>query len=51
MLAGNVTALLAPLVFIPILSFAPGLRGAKYDWASMKMIRKGDDSDLAAAAQ
>lgn len=50
MLAGNVVALLSPIIFIPILTFLPGLRGAKYDWVSMKLIRKGDDSDLAAAA-
>jgi urea-proton symporter len=50
MLVGNVVALLAPMVFIPILSFMPGLRTPKYDWMSMKLIRKGDDSDLAAAA-
>ncbi|TKA46726.1 hypothetical protein B0A54_03682 [Friedmanniomyces endolithicus] len=50
MLAGNVVALLAPCIFIPILSFAPGLRKPKYDWLSMKLIRKGDDSDMAAAA-
>lgn len=48
MLAGNVVSLLAPVVFIPVLSFV--LRSPKYDWVSMKMIRKGDDSDLAAAA-
>lgn len=48
MLAGNVVSLLAPVVFIPVLSFV--LRTPKYDWVSMKMIRKGDDSDLAAAA-
>lgn len=50
MLAGNVVALLAPVIFIPILSFLPGLKGEKYDWVSMKLIRKGDDSDFAAAA-
>ncbi|KAK0356055.1 urea active transporter [Friedmanniomyces endolithicus] len=50
MLAGNVVALLTPCIFIPILSFAPGLRKPKYDWLSMKLIRKGDDSDMAAAA-
>ena len=50
MLAGNVVSLLAPCIFIPIFSFLPGLRSPKYDWLSMKLIRKGDDSDLAAAA-
>lgn len=48
MLAGNVVALLFPLISIPILTFA--LKSPKYDWISMKAIRKGDDSDLAAAA-
>lgn len=50
MLAGNVVSLLAPCIFIPILSLIPGLRGAPYDWLSMKAIRKGDDSDMASAA-
>jgi hypothetical protein len=48
MLAGNVVSLLAPLIFIPVLSFT--LRTPKYDWLSMKAIRKADDTDLAAAA-
>lgn len=48
MLAGNVAALLSPLVFIPILTFAFGRQ--KYDWLSMKEIRIGDDTDIAAAA-
>ena len=48
MLAGNVVSLLAPAIFIPILSLV--MRSPKYDWVSMKQIRKGDDSDLAAAA-
>ncbi|KAK4626216.1 putative urea active transporter 1 [Fulvia fulva] len=48
MLVGNVVSLLSPMIFIPILSFV--FRSPKYDWVSMKMIRKGDDSDLAAAA-
>ncbi|CAK3767641.1 urea active transporter 1 [Lecanosticta acicola] len=48
MLVGNVVALLAPAIFIPIFSLV--LRSPKYDWVSMKMIRKGDDTDLAAAA-
>lgn len=47
MLAGNVVALLAPTIFIPILSFA--LKSPKYDWQSMKAIRRADDHDLAAA--
>ncbi|KAK5134684.1 hypothetical protein LTR08_006199 [Meristemomyces frigidus] len=48
--ASNVVALLTPLIFIPILSFLPGLKTEKYDWLSMKLIRKGDDSELAASA-
>jgi urea-proton symporter len=45
MLAGNVTALLSPLVFIPILTFAFGQQ--KYDWKSMAAINQGDDTDIA----
>ena len=48
MLAGNVVSLLAPVVFIPILSFV--LKSPKYNWQSMKAIRRADDHDLAAAA-
>ncbi|KAH7138459.1 urea active transporter [Dendryphion nanum] len=48
MLAGNVVALLSPLIFVPILTYALGPQN--YDWVSMKAIRKGDDHDLAAAA-
>ena len=48
MLAGNVVSLLAPLIFIPLLSFT--LRSPKYDWMSMKAIRKADDTDVAASA-
>lgn len=48
MLAGNVAALLAPIVTVPVLSLI--FPSAKYDWVSMKMIRRGDDSELAAAA-
>ncbi|KZF22117.1 urea active transporter [Xylona heveae TC161] len=47
MLAGNVVALLSPLIYIPILTLAFGFQN--YDYASMKAIRRGDDSDLAAA--
>lgn len=46
MLAGNVTALLSPLVFIPVLTFAFGQQN--YDWQSMAAINQGDDSDIAA---
>jgi Na+/proline symporter len=48
MLAGNVVALLSPLIFVPVLTYALGPQN--YDWVSMKAIRKGDDHDLAAAA-
>jgi len=44
MLAGNVTALLSPIVFVPILTFAFGKQN--YDWQSMKNIRRVDDSDI-----
>jgi urea-proton symporter len=48
MLAGNVAALLSPVVFIPILTYAFGRQ--KYDWLSMKAIRIGDDTDIAKSA-
>ncbi|KAF2864876.1 urea active transporter [Massariosphaeria phaeospora] len=48
MLAGNVVALLSPLVFVPVLTYAFGPQN--YDWVSMKAIRRGDDHDLAVAA-
>ncbi|EDU47488.1 Urea active transporter [Pyrenophora tritici-repentis] len=48
MLAGNVVALLSPLIFVPMLTYSFGPQN--YDWVSMKAIRKGDDHDLALAA-
>jgi len=48
MLAGNVMALLSPLIFTPLFTLIFGV--AKYDWVSMAAIRKGDDHDLAAEA-
>ncbi|KAG9632293.1 urea active transporter-like protein, partial [Aureobasidium melanogenum] len=48
MLVGNVVALLTPVVTIPILSLV--FPTEKYDWQSMKQIRRPDDSDLTAAA-
>ncbi|KAF3765190.1 Na+/solute symporter [Cryphonectria parasitica EP155] len=48
MLAGNVVALLSPLVLIPIFTLLFGLD--HYDWKSMMSIRQGDDHELAAAA-
>lgn len=44
MLAGNVTALLSPLIFVPILTYTFGKQN--YDWVSMKEIRKVDDSEI-----
>ncbi|KAK8061685.1 hypothetical protein PG994_008051 [Apiospora phragmitis] len=48
MLAGNVVALLSPLVLIPVLTLVFGLD--HYDWQSMLAIRKGDDHELATEA-
>lgn len=48
MLAGNVAALLSPMVFIPVLTLIFGRQ--HYDYESMRNIRKVDDSDVAAAA-
>lgn len=50
MLAGNVVALLAPLVFVPVLSFVAKDKAGKYDWKSMAAIRRADDNDFAAHA-
>jgi urea-proton symporter len=48
MLAGNVAALLSPMVFIPILTLIFGQQN--YDYESMRNIRRVDDSEVAAAA-
>ena len=48
MLAGNVAALLSPLVFVPVLTYAFGTQN--YDYESMRAIRKVDDTEVAAAA-
>lgn len=48
MLAGNVAALLSPLVFVPVLTLVFGRD--HYDWASMKAIRQADDHELADVA-
>ncbi|KEY71261.1 hypothetical protein S7711_02366 [Stachybotrys chartarum IBT 7711] len=45
MLAGNLTALLSPIIFIPILSLIFGID--KYDWQSMLAISQADDHDIA----
>lgn len=46
MLAGNVVALVSPLLFVPILTYAFGAENC--DYKSMKSIRRGDDSDVSA---
>ncbi|KAK9471257.1 urea active transporter [Dipodascopsis tothii] len=46
MLAGNVTALLAPVVFVPILTF---IKPDNYDWESMKNIRSAAEEEPAPA--
>lgn len=48
MLAGNVAALLSPLVFVPIFTYAFGPQN--YDYESMRAIRKVDDTEVAVAA-
>ncbi|KAE8451376.1 hypothetical protein EG329_004005 [Mollisiaceae sp. DMI_Dod_QoI] len=48
MLAGNVMALLSPLIFTPLFTLIFGVD--HYDWVSMAAIRKGDDHDMAAEA-
>ena len=48
MLAGNVVALLSPLVFVPALTYTFGPQN--YDYKSMLLIRRGDDRDVAEAA-
>jgi len=47
MLAGNVVALLSPILYIPVLTYAFGPQN--YDYASMKLIRLASDYDVAAA--
>ena len=48
MLAGNVAALLSPVLISPTLTYLFGPQN--YDYATMRAIRKVDDSDVAAAA-
>ncbi|RAL00455.1 sodium:solute symporter family protein [Aspergillus ibericus CBS 121593] len=48
MLAGNVAALLSPVIFSPILTLIFGSQN--YDYESMRAIRRVDDTDVAAAA-
>ncbi|KAL2192766.1 Sodium:solute symporter family-domain-containing protein [Corynascus similis CBS 632.67] len=47
MLAGNVAALLSPVVLVAIFTLIFGID--KYDWKSMMDIRRGDDNELADA--
>ncbi|CAK7568240.1 MAG: urea active transporter [Sporothrix epigloea] len=47
MLAGNVVALLSPLVLIPIFTLVFGIDN--YDWKSMLNIRRGDDDNAMTA--
>ena len=44
MLAGNVVALLSPVILVPILTY--GFGADSYDWTSMLAIKRGDDSDF-----
>jgi hypothetical protein len=46
MLAGNVVALLSPIIFVPVLTYAFG--ADNYDYKSMRSIRRVDDSDMLA---
>lgn len=48
MLAGNVVALLTPLIFVPVLTYTFGPQN--YDYKSMAAIRLGNDEDIANAA-
>ena len=48
MLAGNVVALLSPMIFVPALTYAFGPQN--YDYKSMAAIRLGNDTDIAEAA-
>ncbi|KAJ5678392.1 urea active transporter 1 [Penicillium maclennaniae] len=48
MLAGNVAALLSPIVFVPIFTYVFGPQN--YDYESMRAIRKVDDTEVAVAA-
>ena len=48
MLAGNVAALLSPVIFVPLFTYIFGPQN--YDYESMRAIRKNDDTQVAAAA-
>lgn len=47
MLAGNVVALLSPLIFVPVLTYALGPQN--YDYKSMALIRLVDDHEFVAS--
>lgn len=47
MLAGNVVALLSPIVFVPVLTYAFG--ADDYDWGTMAAIKQGDDAGVSSA--
>ncbi|RYP03595.1 hypothetical protein DL765_010446 [Monosporascus sp. GIB2] len=48
MLAGNVVALLSPVIFVPLFTY--GFGADNYDWASMAAIKQADDVDPSAAS-
>src|SRR5947207_14483709 len=48
MLAGNVVALLSPLILVPLLTY--GFGADNYDYESMRSIRRAHDSVMAADA-
>jgi hypothetical protein len=48
MLAGNVAALLTPVIFVPVLTYAFGRQD--YDWESMKNIKRADDDIIITAS-
>ena len=48
MLAGNVAALLSPVIFVPAFTFTFG--ADNYNWASMAAIKQADDGDPSAIA-
>ncbi|RYP51902.1 hypothetical protein DL768_002870 [Monosporascus sp. mg162] len=48
MLAGNVVALLSPIIFVPLFTY--GFGADNYDWASMAAIKQADDVDPSAVS-
>ncbi|KAK0643412.1 urea active transporter [Cercophora newfieldiana] len=47
MLVGNVVSLLAPVVFVPLLTYLPPFgRPQRYDWRSMRDIRRVVDDEV-----